>query len=262
MITEISLALSGGGMRGCAHIGVLRRLEELDLVPKWISGTSIGSIIGVLSADGYTSEEISEIFIKSKFGFDINFLSITEAFLSSKRIENILKKTLRSKTFDQLKTPFYACVTDYFTGCPEYVCQGPVIPAVMASSAIPLFYAPVKLNDRLYVDGGVSRNLPTAPLREKALPIIGVHVNPLSPARKKNMSQKIDHSMHLLLLEKTIEASKDCHIYIEPEKLNTYSIFETKFITKLIEIGYQKAKHCLTPELMLGLTGDGFKPRV
>jgi NTE family protein len=246
MSTKISLALSGGGMRGCAHIGVLRRLEELALVPEWISGTSIGSIIGVLKADGFSSEEIQEIFIKSKFGFDINYFSITEALFSSKRIEAILKKNLRSKTFDQLKTPLYVCVTNYHKAHPEFLYEGALLPAVMASSAIPLFYKPVKLNGTLYVDGGLSRNLPTTPLKDKLLPIIGVHVNPLSSARKMSMTQKIDHTLHLLLLEKTIDASKDCAIYIEPEKI--------------IEIGYLKAKQSLRPELVLGLSGTNFEP--
>ncbi|MCU0359217.1 MAG: patatin-like phospholipase family protein [Bacteroidia bacterium] len=257
MLTSVSLALSGGGMRGCAHIGVLRRLEELHIQPKYISGTSIGAIIGVLFADGYNSREIEDIFLKSKFGFDFNYFRFSESLLSSKRIEAILKKYLRSKHFDALKIPLSVCATDYETGHAAYFKEGKLLPVVMASSAIPLLYKPVKLNDKLYIDGGVSRNLPTIPLKEKGLPIVGVHVNPLLPAKKKTMFQKIDHSMHLLLLEKTREAAVDCKVYIEPEKLSTYSMFETKNIKKIIEIGYIKAKACLTPDLVLGFGRNG-----
>lgn len=260
MSIDISLVLSGGGMRGCAHIGVLKRLEQLSMRPRFISGTSIGAIIGVLVADGYNSEEIQSIFLKSKFGFDFNYLRFTEALLSSKRIEEILKKYLRSKTFEALKTPLYVCVTDYQTGQAEYLNTGKLLPAVLASSAIPLLYKPVKIEGRLFVDGGVSRNLPTAPLKNKNLPLLGIHVNPLLRSSKKSLTQKIDHSMHLLLLEKTIEASKDCSIFIEPEKLSTHSMFETKTVTQLIEIGYEKAKSVLQPELVLGLSGDNLKP--
>lgn len=260
MSINISLVLSGGGMRGCAHIGVLKRLEELSIQARFISGTSIGAIIGVLIADGYNSDEIQSIFIKSKFGFDFNYLRFSEALLSSKRIEDILKKYLRSKNFDDLKIPLYVCVTDYQTGQPEYLSSGKLLPAVLASSAIPLLYKPVKIENKLYVDGGVSRNLPTAPLKEKNLPLLGIHVNPLLRSTKKSLTQKIDHNMHLLLLEKTMEASKDCSVYIEPEKLSTHSMFETKTVPQLIEIGYSKAKSVLQPELVLGLGGDNFMP--
>ncbi len=259
MSTYISLVLSGGGMRGCAHIGVLKRLEELSIKPRFISGTSIGAIIGVLIADGYSADEIQAIFLKSKFGFDFNYLRFTEALLSSKRIEDILKKHLRSKTFEDLKTPLHVCVTDYHTGKAEYLHTGKLLPAVLASSAIPLLYKPVKIEGKLFVDGGVSRNLPTAPLKDKNLPIVGVHVNPLLKSSKKSMTQKIDHNMHLLLLEKTLEASRDCSIYIEPEKLSTHSMFETKTITQLVEIGYSKAKSVLEPELVLGLSGGNLE---
>ncbi len=256
MKISISLALSGGGMRGCAQIGVLKRLEELKIVPKYISGSSIGAIVGVLAADGYTADEIKEIFFKSKFGFDFNYFKFSEALLSSKRIEEILKKNLRSKNFDQLKTQLFICVTDYHTAHPSYLNEGKLLPAVLASSAIPLLYKAVKLNGNLYVDGGVSRNLPTAPLLDKKCPLIGVHVNPLLKSQKKSMFQKVDHSMHLLLLEKTMEAAKDCAVFIEPEKLSAFTMFETKQTQKLIDIGYNKAKAVLTENLMLRLRGN------
>jgi NTE family protein len=258
--TTISLALSGGGMRGCAHIGVLQRLEELKIEAKFISGSSMGAIIGVLYADGFASQEIAELLIKSKFGFDFNYFGFTEALLSSKRIEDILKKNLRSKNFDQLKTPLFVCATELNTGQPEYFSTGEVLPAVMASSAIPLLYKPVKLGEKFYVDGGVSRNLPTAPLRQKNLPILGVYVNPLLQAEKKTMAQKIDHSMHLLLLEKLLDSAKDCAVFIEPQKLSTHSLFDTKNIQEIINIGYEEAKNILKPKLVLGLGGSHLKP--
>lgn len=260
MSIDISLVLSGGGMRGCAHIGVLKRLEELSIQARFISGTSIGAIIGVLIADGYSADEIHALFLKSKFGFDFNYLRLSEALLSSKRIEDILKKYLRSKTFEGLKLPFHVCVTNYETGQAEYLNSGKLLPAVLASAAIPLLYKPIKIEGKLYVDGGVSRNLPTVPLKTKQLPLIGVHVNPLLRSTKMSLTQKIDHSMHLLLLEKTLESSRDCSVFIEPEKLQTHSMFETKTISQLVEIGYAKAKSVLQPELVLGLSRGLFQP--
>lgn len=250
----IALALSGGGMRGCAHIGVIRRLEEVGLEPACISGTSIGAIVGALKADGYNSLEIEEIFIKSKFGFDFNYFRFSEALLSSQRMEEILKKNLRSKNFEQLTTPLWVCVTNYKSGEAEYLNSGKLLNAVLASAAIPLLYKPVKINGQLYVDGGLSRNLPTEPLKNTALPIVGVHVNPMDKnIEDQSLTKKMDHIIHLLMRERIRLASKDCRVFIEPEQLSAYTLFETKMTKGLIEIGYRKAEKLLEPGLFSSL---------
>lgn len=238
-------------MRGVAHIGVLQRLEELGLEPAFISGTSIGAIIGALKADGYTAAEIAEIFLKSKFSFDLNYFKFSEALLSSKRMEEILKKNLRSKSFEQLKIPLWVCATLYESGEADYLNSGKLLPAVMASAAIPLLYKAVRIQGKLYVDGGLSQNLPTAPLRSSSLPIVGVHVNPLSKhIDKLPLSKKVDHTMHLLLRQHVREAGKDCQLFIEPEQLRDYSMFETKATKEMIIIGYKKALKVLEPGLL------------
>lgn len=238
-------------MRGVAHIGVLQRMEELKLEPACISGTSIGAIIGALKADGYLAAEIAEIFLKSKFSFDLNYFKFSEALLSSKRMEELLKRNLRSKNFEQLKTPLWVCATLYESGEAEYLHSGKLLPAVMASAAIPLLYKAVRIQGKLYVDGGLSQNLPTEPLRNSTLPIVGVHVNPLSNnISKLPLSKKVDHTMHLLLRQHVREAGKDCKVFIEPEQLRHYSMFETKATKEMISIGYRKALRLLEPGLL------------
>ena len=242
MKTPISLALSGGGMRGCAHIGVFKRIEELPLDIKEVAGTSIGAIVGAFIADGFSSKEIEEIFITSEFSFDLNYFKFTEAILSSEKMKRLLETNLRSKTFEQLKLPFHVCVTNFKTGKAEYIASGNLVKAILASAAIPVIYKPVKIGTNTYVDGGLSNNLPAEILNGKKFPIIGVHVNPLSLKHKeKSLFQKLDYSIHLSLLEKLEEAKKYCAVFIEPEKLTEFSLFETDHIQKLIKIGYDSA---------------------
>ena len=111
MPRRISLALSGGGMRGAAHIGVVKRLEELNLKVAVISGTSVGALLGALLADGYSAFEVEKIFIESKFSFDFNFLNFRSGLFSSKKLEELLRKNLRAKNISELKTSFFACAT-------------------------------------------------------------------------------------------------------------------------------------------------------
>lgn len=236
-------------MRGAAHIGVVKRLEELNISIAVVSGTSVGALVGALLADGYSAIDLEKIFIESKFSFDFNFLNFRSGLFSSKKLEELLRKNLRAKKISELKTSFFACATSYETGKPRYFDEGDLLPILLASSAIPLAYETVNIQNNVYVDGGLSRNLPTEPLLMFPYPIIGVHVNPIdSQSNKKNFTQKFDHLVHLSLKEKLNHAEKDCAVFIEPESLLDYSIFETNHLKEMIAIGYQKATAVLTEE--------------
>lgn len=229
-------------MRGCAHIGVLKRIEELPLEIKQVAGTSIGAIVGAFIADGFSSKEIENIFIDAAFSFDLNYFKFSEALLSSKKMKKLLETNLRSKTFEQLKLPFFVCVTNYNTGKAEYISSGNLVQAILASAAIPIMYKPIKIGGKTYIDGGLSNNLPAEILKQYGRKIVGVHVNPLLVRHKeKSIFQKLDYIIHLSLLARLEEAKKQCSIFIEPEKLTGYSVFETDHITELIKIGYDYA---------------------
>ena len=252
MDKRISLALSGGGIRGAAHIGALKYMQEVKVFPEVISGTSAGAMVGAFLADGFLPQEIEEIFIKSKFSFDFNFLKFRSGLFSVKRLEELLKKNLRSKRFEELKTKLFVCATNYKTAKPEFFTSGDLITAILASSAIPLVYQPVTINNTTYIDGGLSRNLPTDPLTDFKLPIIGVHVNPIIWDREeKTFAQKIDHVIHLSLRESLENAMKACTIFIEPEKLVKYSIFDTEHLKDIIQMGYDKTKLELSPQKLV-----------
>ncbi|HQQ94079.1 MAG TPA: patatin-like phospholipase family protein [Bacteroidia bacterium] len=254
MNKPVALALSGGAIRGFAHIGVFARMEELNLVPARIAGTSIGAVVGAFIADGYKADEIRRIFLDSNFNFDINYFKLNESLLSNKRLEELLKKHIRAREFEDLKTTFHVCASDYNQGGAVYFNRGELIPALLASTAIPLLYKSVLHQGYTCVDGGLSQNLPVEPLLEYGLPIIGVHVNPLhNNGNHSNMIRRIDRLVHLALRSSVESARKHCDVFIEPQRLSEFSLFETKAGKELINIGYEAALEQLTNPLPGGL---------
>ena len=127
---SVGIALGGGGAKGAAHIGVLKVLDALNIDIDYISGTSIGAIIGGLYAAGYTPEEIEDIF----FSMDWNKI------LSGKRILSELEKAFDAKnckTFEDLKIPFSCVAYNSETGEEVVMSQGPIAIAIRASMSIP-----------------------------------------------------------------------------------------------------------------------------
>src|ERR1700741_305047 len=172
------LVLSGGGARGFAHIGVVKALQEKNISFDMISGTSAGSMIGVFLADGFSPDEIIEIFKEYELLGILNFLSWKPGLLSFDKLKKLLQNNLRNRTFEKLRMPFFVAATDYRNGEQKVFDSGDLIEPILAASSIPMLFNPVYINKIPYVDGGISSNLPIEPLEVKVERLIGVHVNP------------------------------------------------------------------------------------
>ena len=182
---KLGLALSGGGAKGFAHIGVFRLLEECGLKPDIIVGTSVGSLMGALFADGYTSDEIKELFTGREFSEFAQLQIPKSGLFDSKRFRYFLRRHLRAKTFEELKTPLVVVATDLDNGESHEFRSGPIVEAVTASCSIPIIFSPVVINGVHYVDGGLFHNFPVSIIREECERIIGVNVSPLVPQKYK-----------------------------------------------------------------------------
>ena len=163
---KLGLALSGGGAKGFAHIGVFRLLEECGLKPDIIVGTSVGSLMGALFADGYTSDEIKELFTGREFSEFAQLQIPKSGLFDSKRFRYFLRRHLRAKTFEELKTPLVVVATDLDNGESHEFRSGPIVEAVTASCSIPIIFSPVVINGVHYVDGGLFHNFPVSIIRE------------------------------------------------------------------------------------------------
>ncbi|HPD64857.1 MAG TPA: patatin-like phospholipase family protein [Bacteroidia bacterium] len=240
---EWGIALSGGAARGFAHLGVLKFIEEQNIFPGIVAGTSAGSIAGAFYADGYSPDETFEIFSHTKI---MDFLDISlpkKGLLKKDGLKKILEGHLRAKTFEELKKPLYICVTDLNNARAEYLNQGNLIEAVLASCAIPVIFEPLIRNDVIYVDGGVVNNLPVEPIRPLCNRLIAVNVNPLTFQKEISGVVSILVRSFLMAASKDIASKKSqADIYIETTKISKFAYYEIKKGKEMFEIGYKAAK--------------------
>ena len=230
--------LSGGGARGYAHLGVLKAFSENNIFPSAISATSAGSIAAAFICDGYTTDEVRDIFQHTKVGLSMEWRNWRTGLLSLKTVEKILIQTLRHSTFEDLKLPLYIAATDFNSGSQVIFDKGPLIPAILAASSIPLLFHPVEIEGIPYVDGGLTGNLPAEPLLERYQDIIGVHVNPLTPYLPGNgYLSNIDRTLHMAIREPVLKNKLRCKWYIEPEGLTKYGMFDFKHFDEIYNIG-------------------------
>ena len=237
---NIGLVLSGGGARGFAHLGVLHALNERGIYPDVISGTSAGAIIGALYADGLTPGEILKLMEGSS---RLDFMRPAlprEGLLQINGISKILKSSLRSKYFKDLKIPLFVATTDLNNGKAVYFSEGEILDPVIASASIPVVFQPVKINDISYVDGGVLDNLPLRPIENKCRILIGSFVNPVGYMEKISGLISIAERTFMLSMSKEIfEKAKKFDLFIAPQELRNYKILDPEKAAELFWIGYK-----------------------
>jgi NTE family protein len=216
---QVGLALSGGGARGLAQIGILKVLEREKIPIDFIAGTSMGGILGGLYAAGYSAEELERITKDidwndlltdtpprlslllsqreekegSLFQFRLDGLKpyIPTALTSGQKLTNLftnltMRANLTSKwfqkpylSFDNLKVPFRAVTTDLVTGERVVLDSGDLAQALKATMVIPLAFSPVELGDRLLVDGGLVDPIPVDVTKEMGADVV-IAVNTVS----------------------------------------------------------------------------------
>ena len=174
---NITLALGGGGFRGAAHIGVIRRLEQEGFHIKGIAGTSFGGIVGVLYAAGYRTNEIEEIFCtldqKSLYGHGPEDGPSLIGFAGARQS---LINILGDRSFNSLRIPFAVTATDLKTGSEVVLSSGLLVDAILATIAMPGIFPALHIGDFELVDGGTLDPVPVVPARALAprLPVVAV----------------------------------------------------------------------------------------
>lgn len=152
---KIALVLGAGSSKGFAHIGVLKILEMNKIPIHIIVGTSVGSAVGSLYAYGYNAIELQRLSFSIEKG-DIIDLTIPEnGFIKGEKFEEFINRSVKYTPIEKLKIPFYAVAVDVQSGQEVVFGKGNTGTAVRASCAIPGIFRPVKIGDKMYVDGGV-----------------------------------------------------------------------------------------------------------
>ncbi|NOK58472.1 MAG: patatin [Chloroflexi bacterium AL-W] len=162
----LSVVLGGGGGKGGAHLGVLQVLEELDVQIDMIVGTSIGGAVGVLYAAGLSLNEISQVFQEST----VRRIAVADptrtGFIGSRKREAVLQKLLGERTFADLSIPCAVVAVDLVSGQDMFINEGPLVPALLATTALPGVFPPVARDQALLADGGILNNVPTDVARQ------------------------------------------------------------------------------------------------
>lgn len=241
-----SFVLSGGGCRGFAHLGVVKALQEHNIYPGEISGTSAGAMAGVFIADGFAPDEIKEMFI-SQLKFSMFPLNIFKpGLISLKNIRDFLQKNLRHSKFEELTIPFYVTATNFIDGRQTIFHKGDILDAVIASSSIPVLFPPVLIEDIPYVDGGLSNNLPVEPFMDRKNEIVSIYVNPIKAFNpKENTLEMLDRAVHLSFRKMVSNSLTGSYLYIEPTGLNNFGLFDVHKLSEIFETGYLFTKELL-----------------
>lgn len=248
---KIGIALSGGGAKGTAHLGVLKALEERNIPIDIISGVSAGSIVGALYADGHSLDEILQFIQKCNLFQMVSFnLPKHGGFATMKGFKDSLKELLHAKKFEDLKIPLIINATDMSEGRNVYFTKGELLDCIIASSTVPIFFRPTKIKGKLYIDGGIFCNLPAAILRENQCDIvIGVHVNPINTIENSiGLMDVAERVFHLSVNGNTIEQKSHCDLVIETMKAKEFGMFDASKADYIMEIGYEAAVEAIESE--------------
>jgi NTE family protein len=178
---DITLALGGGGSRGNAHIGVIRRLEQEGFRIRGVAGTSFGGIIGVFYAAGYRPNDLEEMFAdldqRSLYGHGPED---GPSLIGYAGVRQSLVNLLGDRTFESLPIPFAVTATDLKSGSEVVLSSGRLVDAILATIAMPGIFPARHIGDRELVDGGTLDPVPVGPARALAphLPVIAVSLTP------------------------------------------------------------------------------------
>jgi NTE family protein len=240
---NIGYALSGGGARGFAHLGALKALEERNLIPDIIAGTSAGALAGVLYADGFAPDEICDMFKHTKFKQFVELTFPTSGLFRPTGLHSFLKKNLRAKTFEELQIPFTAVATDWEKAVSVSFSEGDkLIESVVASCCVPLIFSPIDVDGRYYVDGGIFKNLPASTIRDKCNILFGINVTIIMPPEEKqNLKYYAERTFNMMSMSNTLPDKKLCDVLIEMDGIDKYWMFDLSHIDSIFELGYNSA---------------------
>jgi len=152
---KIALVLGAGASKGFAHIGALKVLESNRIPIHLIVGTSMGSVIGSLYAYGYNAFQLQKMSFSIEKGDVLDYTFPDNGFIKGEKLEEFINRNLKNAPIERLKIPFYAVSTDLQSGREVVFGKGNTGTAVRASCSIPGIFRPVRIGDRMYVDGGV-----------------------------------------------------------------------------------------------------------
>lgn len=247
---KIGLALGGGAVLGAAHIGVLKALDELDIHIDYVAGTSIGAFVAGLYAYGKDWEEILSI-AEDLSWTDLSGLSFSRmGLLSNKKMGELIREHVGDVRLEDAPMPVAMIATDIVNMEKVVFTKGSVAKASMASACVPGVFAPVEIDGRLLVDGGLVESVPISPLKDMGADIIiAVDLNSRQNTEKpKNMIDILLRTFLITSHTATNYQITEADILITPD-LSSFNVVDIDQYPDLVEKGYQEALRVLRQSL-------------
>jgi len=253
------LCLSGGGALGFAHIGVIQALEEHEIYPSHIVGSSMGAIIGTLYAAGYSPADMLQMIKEDKLYKVTKLLTFRATFLKSglsthKLLRTLIKELIPHNSFEKLKKEMSICIVNLNTGTWEIIDSGNELDKwVSASASIPGVFETVKDAKTFYVDGGLLNNMPAQGLKNKCQQIIGVDVLPYrAPSELNKPTDTLVVSIRAMQHQNSKEGRDLCQFLIEPKAIEEFHEFSFESYEAIYQHGYNAANQYISenPEIM------------
>jgi NTE family protein len=250
---RIGLALGGGAAHGFAHIPILEAFDELGIRPAMIAGTSMGAVIGAAYASGMSGAAIRD-YTLSVFHSRSEFLARLWQ-LRPRRISEInfgfgqydLERLLAAfmpaklaKDFGALHPPLRVVATDYYGGRQVVLSEGPLIPAIAASAAVPMLFKPIRIGGRVMLDGGVTNPVPFDLLDEADLVVaVDVMTEPVGnpermPGGIESLFGATSLVMRSVVLEK-LRAGRRPEVFIRPPALAGVNVLDFTRAARIIK---------------------------
>lgn len=263
MKQRVGLVLSGGGVRGIAHIGAIKALEENGIIPDVVSGSSAGAVVGALYCNGYSPEQMIEFFKLTPI-FHLNKFAFSKpGFIDTDKFFPDFYKYFPHDNFSELKKKLFVTSVDICTGDLKTFESGQLIRPLLASSAFPGLFSPVKIDEDLYADGGILDNFPTAPVVNICDNLVGVYASPMKkihPDKLKYSINVLERAIRINYSRRSRAKFKHCALLINPMELVNYGLLDVGKIEEIHEIGYRSAHKVLENFDDLSLFQNTIKP--
>ncbi|MCG2460946.1 patatin-like phospholipase family protein [Flavobacteriaceae bacterium F89] len=248
---SVGLVLSGGGVKGIAHIGLIQALNEYGIQANCVSGTSVGALVGALYANGNSVLEMTSFFKKVPL-FQYQFFARHKPGLfDTEKYIPIFKQYFPENRFEKLRRKLFVTTTNLQKGEQEQFSSGELIRPLLASAALPPVFSPIEINDYLYADGGIMNNFPIESLAGQCDFTIGSNVSVVREVGKESIRTSLQlagRTTSLMIYAINLEKIKECDLVFEPKELDKIGVLDKKGMERAYAIGYGHAIKILKRE--------------
>jgi NTE family protein len=243
---RIGLALGGGFARGLAHVGVLKVLEQEGIVPDFIAGTSVGSVIGAAYCSGVSAKELEELAAIVRFKDFARYTISRFGLCTNDRMTGFLHRILKVKTFEELRIPLAVTATDFVTGDPVVFTAGKLIDPVRASCAYPGVFLPVNVEGKLMVDGLLGHAVPAQPLKQMGADRVAAIFFNAHWVRKapRHVFEVIGQCLSIAQAKMSCLWQEHADLLIEPD-VSAYAFDDFQKSLDIVKIGEEAARKAL-----------------